>query len=839
MNPSFLEEKARLIDAELRHVFPRRGVPNLNDAVWYHLESGGKRLRPALAIAACSALGCSEKKILPFAAACELMHNWCLPRDTKIFTNPHGPKNIAEIKEGEMVYTFNKNTRSISKNKVLKVMKTGRRPIYEIRTRNRKLSATGEHPILVCERKPIVFAEIENHEEFKKAFINSQYSIRELANELGIKEYTITHWIYNSIPIQLSILPLLSEKLGCDIKYRISRSKRYEYSLKWKTVSQLIGGDLLVISTNLIDDGKPYRLIKSGNFKLTNKGIEMLSKFRPFKKNDLKEFGIPYKKLHAIMRGKGTASLDVLKKIFNFHKITLKEEFYKFKGIISDLKYPANTTENFCQIVGFFIGDGFISNNLICFSQPEGKVRDAYIRLFKKVFGRNLNKNKANECQLSCYSKPLSQLFRSLDLCHRAEEKKVPDWVFTLPTSQKLAFLRGYLDSDGMINKQGIMRFACSSKELIERLKILLDSLGFPTGNIGFFKVKNRFKNSIKKESLIWRIHISNSKKILNEMGTENEEYRKRLSRFKKKFNKFYYGIPENIIDRRFFGFNPVVSITMKGEEEVFNLEVEENNNFIADNVVVHNCLVHDDIMDSDRMRRNHPAVWVKYGLAHGVNVGDYMAQKVYELILLSKECGVSDEKVFRLVKAMIDASVRTAEGQAMDMNLRGKIPAEKEYIRMVTGKTAHYMTLPIVGAAIVAGRDDLIKKIVEFGSYAGPAFQITDDILDLTEGKGRGEIGRDIKEGKASMLVVHCLSRCNVAEKKRLLKILRKPPEETGSSDVGYARQVFEKHGSVGYAKQRAEALAAKAKTVAMSMPEELREILEFFADYLVKRKK
>ena len=60
---------------------------------------------------------------------------------------------------------------------------------------------------------------------------------------------------------------------------------------------------------------------------------------------------------------------------------------------------------------------------------------------------------------------------------------------------------------------------------------------------------------------------------------------------------------------------------------------------------------------------------------------------------------------------------------------------------------------------------------------HAGPAFQITDDLLDLTSGKGRGEIGRDIKEGKRSMLVVYCLQKCNSSERKKLLEILNKLP--------------------------------------------------------------
>jgi geranylgeranyl pyrophosphate synthase len=261
---------------------------------------------------------------------------------------------------------------------------------------------------------------------------------------------------------------------------------------------------------------------------------------------------------------------------------------------------------------------------------------------------------------------------------------------------------------------------------------------------------------------------------------------------------------------------------------------------FAAACEVLHNWfLVHDDIEDGDKVRRDKPALWVKYGLAHGINAGDYMAQKVFELILLSQRKGVEEGKVFRLLEEMVKTSVKTAEGQTLDINLRdNKHPSEKDYMDMVTGKTAHYLTVPMVGGAIVANREDIIPYLIEFGSCIGPAFQIIDDVIDLTEGKGRGEIGRDVKEGKKSILVIHCLSKCSEEEKEKLLEILNKQPDDTTDEDVLYAKHLFEKHGSIEYARHKADQLKEKALNAVKKMPE-LQEILEFFAEYLVKRRK
>lgn len=261
---------------------------------------------------------------------------------------------------------------------------------------------------------------------------------------------------------------------------------------------------------------------------------------------------------------------------------------------------------------------------------------------------------------------------------------------------------------------------------------------------------------------------------------------------------------------------------------------------FAAACEILHNWfLIHDDIEDGDRVRRDKPAVWVKYGLAHGINTGDYMAQKVFELILMSSRKGVDDQKVFRLLEEMTKTSIKTAEGQAMDINLRNNPrPTEKEYMDMVTGKTAHYLTVPMVGGAIVANRADVIPHLIEFGSYIGPAFQIIDDVIDLTEGKGRGEIGRDIKEGKRSILAIHCLAECSPEEAEKLLEILDKHPDQTTDEEVLYVRELFEKYGSIDYARNKAEQLKENALLVINKIPE-LAELLEFFANYLVKRRK
>ena len=262
---------------------------------------------------------------------------------------------------------------------------------------------------------------------------------------------------------------------------------------------------------------------------------------------------------------------------------------------------------------------------------------------------------------------------------------------------------------------------------------------------------------------------------------------------------------------------------------------------FAAACELLHNwLLIHDDIEDGDEVRRSQPTVWKKYGVSHAINVGDLMAHKVLELVLETKSKGVDEETVFALTGLIVKTAIHTAEGQAQDMNMgRSRDADEKEYMEMVMNKTGYYLTAPIIGGAMIggAGKKD-IERIVEFGRNAGPAYQIADDILDLTEGKGRNDIARDVKEGKRTIMVIHCLSKCTPGEKKVILDMLDKPAAAKTKDDINFVLAMLERYRSIEYARGRAEELMEKAKKAIKPLPDDLRALLEMFADYLINRK-
>ncbi|MFA4907224.1 MAG: polyprenyl synthetase family protein [archaeon] len=255
---------------------------------------------------------------------------------------------------------------------------------------------------------------------------------------------------------------------------------------------------------------------------------------------------------------------------------------------------------------------------------------------------------------------------------------------------------------------------------------------------------------------------------------------------------------------------------------------------------LLHNMLLlHDDIEDGDRIRRDSPTVWVKYGVPNAVNAGDYMVGKAYDSILRS---GLPDKTKLKLIDIFTLTYIRTGEGQALDINYRASPDFRiEDYLQIAELKTAYYLVFALVGGAIVAGASDkVIEKIWALGKNLGPAFQIRDDIIDLTVGKGRGgEIGCDIREGKPSILFAHALSKANPADKSMLVKVMAKPRDETTKEDIEWAIRLYKRTGSMDFAQEYAEKLIKDAFEVIDAIPLRNKQVFKDIALYIAERSK
>ena len=182
----------------------------------------------------------------------------------------------------------------------------------------------------------------------------------------------------------------------------------------------------------------------------------------------------------------------------------------------------------------------------------------------------------------------------------------------------------------------------------------------------------------------------------------------------------------------------------------------------------------------------------------------------------------------------------KTVEGQALDINARAAESFTVDaYMKMVELKTGYYLACGMVGGAIVAGAsNDVVEKIWMLGKNMGPAFQIRDDLIDLTHGKGRGGvIGSDIKEGKASFLYSYVLQIASGEQKKRLREIMLKPREETTADDIEWVLDVYRRYDAMKYAQDYAENLVQQAYKTINEIPVDDKTIFKEIASFMAQR--
>jgi len=223
--------------------------------------------------------------------------------------------------------------------------------------------------------------------------------------------------------------------------------------------------------------------------------------------------------------------------------------------------------------------------------------------------------------------------------------------------------------------------------------------------------------------------------------------------------------------------------------------------------------LIHDDIEDGSLDRRGKPALHRLVGMPVALNVGD--ALHIYMWRTLHHAAFGSWEQHKRVLGAFEWTVSRTAEGQHLDLAwvARGRFDvSEAAYLEMVRLKTAYYTVVgPLCLGALCAGREP-DPRLTEAGADLGIAFQIRDDVLNLTEGVSYGkEFAGDLFEAKRTLILAHFFAHASADAKEEVKALLAKSRREKRPEDVSRILTQLRAHGSVGYAQEVAEARAAR----------------------------
>lgn len=161
--------------------------------------------------------------------------------------------------------------------------------------------------------------------------------------------------------------------------------------------------------------------------------------------------------------------------------------------------------------------------------------------------------------------------------------------------------------------------------------------------------------------------------------------------------------------------------------------------------------LVHDDIIDNADIRRNRPSVNARLGNQTAVLMGDWLYMSAFETSLRERSLEILDI-LTRLTRKM-------TEGEIIQLTTLGSVNITRdEYFDILKRKTAYLFSACCEIGAIAAGADPaVLKAMAEYGINLGIAFQLADDLLDLTaEGSQLGKAsGADLIEGKMTLPLI------------------------------------------------------------------------------------
>jgi octaprenyl-diphosphate synthase len=228
--------------------------------------------------------------------------------------------------------------------------------------------------------------------------------------------------------------------------------------------------------------------------------------------------------------------------------------------------------------------------------------------------------------------------------------------------------------------------------------------------------------------------------------------------------------------------------------------------------------LVHDDIIDEANTRRGRPSSNTTWGNAKCVLAGDWLYMQAFQTALA--------ERNFRILDLLISLTQQMVEGELLQMQKLGHLINEEEYFDLIYRKTACLFRVSMQLGAVIADPRGLSEArweaaVGEYGRNLGLAFQIVDDVLDLTAqdqvlGKPSAS---DLREGKATLAVIHALERGTGAEREAIRTVLAdRSFQRVAHADI---LGILQHHGSIAYAMDTACAYAEAARQSIAEMPD------------------
>jgi octaprenyl-diphosphate synthase len=249
---------------------------------------------------------------------------------------------------------------------------------------------------------------------------------------------------------------------------------------------------------------------------------------------------------------------------------------------------------------------------------------------------------------------------------------------------------------------------------------------------------------------------------------------------------------------------------------------------------IIHTAtLVHDDIIDEAQTRRGRPAANTQWGNSKCVLAGDWLYMQAFKIAV--------QERNFRVLDVLTELTQQMVEGELLQIEKLGKSISMEEHLDLIYRKTACLFSVCMrLGAIIGEASTEQEERLGSYGRNLGMAFQIVDDVLDLTaseEALGK-PVASDLREGKATMAVIHAAEHCTPAERSKIETILR----DRAFNGVTHQQilDILNRYGSLDYAIARATEYAETARNAICTFHDsEIKRALLWAPEFVVARDK
>ena len=208
--------------------------------------------------------------------------------------------------------------------------------------------------------------------------------------------------------------------------------------------------------------------------------------------------------------------------------------------------------------------------------------------------------------------------------------------------------------------------------------------------------------------------------------------------------------------------------------------------------------LLHDDVVDQSTKRRNHKTANTIFGNSASVLVGDFIYSRAFQMMVKINH--------MKVMEVLANTTNIIAEGEVLQLlNIHNASIKDEDYLKVVYYKTAKlFESAAALGAIIGGAHDSDIKALAQFGKHMGIAFQLIDDVLDLSgnpEDIGKN-LGDDLAEGKPTLPLLFAMKKGNVQQKN----IIRAVIENGGLTELESVLNAVEETKALDYVRQLAK---------------------------------